>query len=99
MYETAPHGAICAVLLPHVFRKNAENLQKMVDTEGATAVTKQRLERFREVARIVTGIEGATVLQVRYVVQLKGVPLMTIASFSILILPLALTLTLYQHLN
>jgi alcohol dehydrogenase class IV len=26
MYETAPHGAICAALLPHVFRANAEKL-------------------------------------------------------------------------
>ena len=26
MYESAPHGAICAALLPHVFKVNAEKL-------------------------------------------------------------------------
>ena len=28
MFEYAPHGALCAALLPHVFRKNAEKLGK-----------------------------------------------------------------------
>ena len=26
MFETAPHGAICAALLPHVMRKNVQKL-------------------------------------------------------------------------
>ena len=26
IYKTAPHGAICAALLPHVFQRNAETL-------------------------------------------------------------------------
>ena len=26
MFESAPHGAICASLLPHVMRKNVEKL-------------------------------------------------------------------------
>ena len=61
MYETAPHGAICAVLLPHVFRKNAEKLEAMASAGDATA--RIRLRRFTDVARIVTGLENATVWQ------------------------------------
>lgn len=61
MFETAPHGAICAVLLPHVFRKNAEKLTVMSANGDNSA--KQRLSRFREVARLITGLEGATVAQ------------------------------------
>ena len=31
-YERAPHGAICAALLPHVFERNALALQEIVTT-------------------------------------------------------------------
>jgi len=53
MFEVAPHGAICATLLPHVFRKNAEKL-----AEGAAtgdSASRVRLQRVVDVARIVTG--------------------------------------------
>ena len=61
MFEKAPHGAICAVLLPHVFRKNAEKLGIMAANGDSSA--KQRLSRFREVARLITGLQTATVAQ------------------------------------
>jgi len=61
IYETAPHGAICAVLLPYVFRANAEKLQLLMDQGDQEAG--MRLARFREVARIVTGLENATIAQ------------------------------------
>jgi alcohol dehydrogenase class IV len=61
MFESAPHGAICAALLPHVMRKNAEKLSQLAEAGDRTAVV--RLERFKEVARLVTGMSDATVLQ------------------------------------
>jgi alcohol dehydrogenase class IV len=61
LYETAPHGAICAVLLPYVFRANAEKLQLLMEQGDQEAG--MRLARFREVARIVTGLENATIAQ------------------------------------
>ena len=61
MYDSAPHGAICAALLPVVFRKNAEKLTALA--EGGDALAKQRLARFADVARIITGLEHATVAQ------------------------------------
>lgn len=61
MFESAPHGAICAALLPHVMRKNAEKLTQLATEGDRTAGV--RLGRFEEVARMVTGIPDATVLQ------------------------------------
>jgi alcohol dehydrogenase class IV len=61
MFEYAPHGAICAALMPPVFRKNAEKLAALAAAGDATA--RQRLARFEDVARIVTGMETATVAQ------------------------------------
>jgi alcohol dehydrogenase class IV len=61
MFETAPHGTICATLLPHVFRKNAEKLSSMA--EGGDASARLKLSRFTEVSRIVTGLDTATVSQ------------------------------------
>ena len=52
-----PHGAICAILLPHVFRKNAEKLATMNDE-----LSQNYLERFNEVARILTGNQDATAI-------------------------------------
>lgn len=51
----APHGAICAALLPHVMRTNVHALQK--GSPSSTA-----LRRYHEVARILTGDESATAL-------------------------------------
>jgi alcohol dehydrogenase class IV/quinol monooxygenase YgiN len=61
MFETAPHGAICAALLPVVFRKNAEKLEGLAKQGDATAA--EKLARFREVSRLITGLENATVTQ------------------------------------
>eukprot|EP00944_MAST-04C_sp_MAST-4C-sp1_P011485 g11485.t1 len=52
-----PHGAICAVLLPHAFRKNAEKLSMMDDE-----LSQDYLDRFDEVARILTGNRNATAI-------------------------------------
>ena len=61
MFESAPHGAICAVLLPHVFRKNAQKLEELAREGNADA--KRRLHRFTEVSRMITGLPTATVQQ------------------------------------
>lgn len=34
MFEKAPHGAVCAALLPWVFRHNVKSLSKEVHTQG-----------------------------------------------------------------
>jgi alcohol dehydrogenase class IV len=49
----APHGAICAALLPHVFRANARAVRARETPDGV-------LERFTAVARLVTGRPTAT---------------------------------------
>jgi len=48
----APHGAVCAALLPHVMRANIRALRERVSDSSA-------LERYREVAQILTGREDA----------------------------------------
>jgi len=48
MFATAPHGAVCACLLPHVFEINVQALQQR-DPNGPY------LKRFDEVAQIITG--------------------------------------------
>jgi alcohol dehydrogenase class IV len=53
MFE-APHGAVCAALLPHVLRVNARAL-------AARAPDSPALARCREVAALVTGRAGATI--------------------------------------
>jgi len=53
MFDVAPHGAICAVLTPHVFRKNAERLAE--NSSSGDILARIRLQRFTDVARIVTG--------------------------------------------
>ncbi len=49
----APHGAVCAALLPHVMEVNVEALQARDPRSPALA-------RYAEVARLVTGRAGAT---------------------------------------
>ncbi len=49
----APHGAVCAALLPHVMAVNVAALRR----RGGTS---QPLNRFEEVARLLTGRESAT---------------------------------------
>ena len=60
MFETAPHGAICAALLAPTFQKNAERLSELVEKGGEAggidvATAKVRLARMREVACLITG--------------------------------------------
>src|SRR5208282_5206556 len=50
----APHGAICAALLPHVMAANIHALRQR-DTTGGDA-----LRRYDEVARLLIGKAGAT---------------------------------------
>jgi alcohol dehydrogenase class IV len=50
----APHGAVCAALLPHVMRANARALE-------ARAPASPALDRYREVAELCTGRAGATI--------------------------------------
>ena len=101
MYDSAPHGAICATLLPVVFRKNAEKLTAQAEKGDASA--KQRLTRFSDVARIVTGLEHATVAQ--GVIWLETLnrdlsvpPLSQLCPIQVRIHPInTLTDTPYQH--
>ena len=50
--HSAPHGALCAAILPHVMEANVSALQSRASYAPA-------LERYDEVARIVTGEPGA----------------------------------------
>jgi alcohol dehydrogenase class IV len=53
MFPDAPHGAICAALLPHVMRANIHALRRH-DEKGRT------LERYDRIAKICTGDGQAT---------------------------------------
>lgn len=59
----APHGVICACLLPHVLTVNARYLQESAGS--------QALQRFEEVARLLTGQEQASLQEgVDFLLQL-----------------------------
>jgi alcohol dehydrogenase class IV len=61
----APHGAVCAALLPHVMRANVRALQARGDHTG-------RLERFVTLARVLTGNPSATAAEgVEWVERLR----------------------------
>lgn len=49
---SAPHGAVCAALLPHVLEANLEALNRMGATES--------IERYAEIARLLTSSQRAT---------------------------------------
>ena len=49
----APHGAVCAAVLPHAMEINVEALR-------SRAPEKPTLERYSEIARLLTGRSGAT---------------------------------------
>jgi alcohol dehydrogenase class IV len=49
----APHGAVCAALLPHVLETNIEALRQRAPTSPA-------LSRYDEIARLLTGQPHAT---------------------------------------
>mmetsp|Transcript_31051 Transcript_31051/g.41035 ORF Transcript_31051/g.41035 Transcript_31051/m.41035 type:complete len:459 (-) Transcript_31051:523-1899(-) len=53
MYEKAPHGAICAALLPHAFTVNVQALTREVNSGKSEYQT--YLDRHVEVAQIITG--------------------------------------------
>ena len=60
----APHGAVCAALLPHVMEANLSRLE-------ATAGSDTALKRFDEVARLLLGRSSATAKEgVRWVTDL-----------------------------
>ncbi len=65
MYANAAHGAICARLLPIVFEKNAAALSAAASDEAADDVARSRsavrLNRLREVSKMVTGNPNASV--------------------------------------
>ena len=54
----APHGAVCAVLLPHVVRANARALRARPSLGGAES---EALRRYVEMARIITNDPRATI--------------------------------------
>jgi len=58
----APHGAICAALLPHCCAINVEALRGRVAAEDPESATKY-LERYATIAKTVTGDPSATVEQ------------------------------------
>ncbi|MDB4975126.1 MAG: alcohol dehydrogenase [Myxococcaceae bacterium] len=55
MFE-APHGAVCAALLPHVMRVNLRALRAR---SGAEAGAVAMLQRYRELAQVLTGAAHA----------------------------------------
>eukprot|EP01036_Dinobryon_divergens_P030351 gene30351-biopygen24411 len=68
MYVRAPHGAICAALLPYTFEINAEKLKKKVqemdqadDRSAAYFDAVVKLERFQDVAGLITGNSCASI--------------------------------------
>jgi alcohol dehydrogenase class IV len=66
MFPAAPHGAICAALLPHVVSTNIAALRRRTPDSGA-------LRRYEEVARLLTGDTSATADDgVKWVRQLTG---------------------------
>jgi len=73
----APHGAICAALLPHCCVTNVEALKGRVAKEDPEMAAKY-LKRYEDVARVVTGKPDATVEEgVAWMVKLVkdcGVP-------------------------
>eukprot|EP00727_Mastigamoeba_balamuthi_P010717 m51a1_g6268 hypothetical protein (385) ;mRNA; r:141153-142630 len=58
MLQSAPHGALCAAVLPHVVRANIQALERLAPSDPA----RQALARYAEVARICTGRAEATAL-------------------------------------
>ncbi len=80
MFETAPHGAICALLMPPVFKKNIELLNKLSINGDKTAV--ERLQRYTQVAAMVTGNPSASALDgadwIEQLVRELKVPTLTV---------------------
>jgi len=68
-YENAPHGAICAALLPYVFEENALTLQRVIagaestNTNDAVQEAVVRLERFQQAAQLMTGNPSASIAE------------------------------------
>jgi alcohol dehydrogenase class IV len=55
----APHGAVCAALLPHAMAVNVEALRRRADSDQRSALS-QALERYERVARLLTERPQAT---------------------------------------
>ena len=75
----APHGAICAALLPHVMAVNIEAMSRNSDNAA-------RLDRFEQVARVLTDNPRASIQEgvswVRSLVEDLGIP--RLGSYGIL---------------
>lgn len=67
MFETAPHGAICALLMPPVFKKNIELLSRL--SSDGDQVASERLLRYTQVAALVTGNPNASALDGAYWIE------------------------------
>jgi alcohol dehydrogenase class IV len=62
----APHGAVCAALLPHVMQSNLHAVRERAGTNFA-------LDRFEEMARLLTGRPAATAQEgVAWIAELVG---------------------------
>lgn len=62
MFE-APHGAVCAALLPHVCAANLRACRQAAEAEGADPAhtpARRTVDRFAYVARLLTGDPGAS---------------------------------------
>jgi alcohol dehydrogenase class IV len=55
----APHGGVCAALLPHVMEINVRALRDRAISHQQSAITRT-LERYEQVARLLTGCPQAT---------------------------------------
>lgn len=63
LYEDAPHGAICAALLPYVFEANVQQLERIIKLkpdENAVNDAILKLARFREASRLLTNNPNAS---------------------------------------
>jgi alcohol dehydrogenase class IV len=66
----APHGAVCAALLPHVMAANLRALER-IGAGNSPGGSQRSRERYDEVARLVTGNAAATADDgVRWVTEL-----------------------------
>jgi len=55
----APHGAICAAILPHGMAANIAHLQRSTTPDSPACNSQDTLERYRTVARLLTGRDTA----------------------------------------
>jgi len=54
MYEEAPHGAICAALLPVIMKHNIDRLSELLAANSINQKQKESLHKYEETARYIT---------------------------------------------